>query len=91
MASKSGWTTWTGEGAIGNDLSLNNSSGFNAVPGGSILGDVFSGYGSEARFWTSTYFGSNNLYHKRMDYRFSHIYSHNEGATLASSIRFVKD
>ena len=91
MASKSGWTTWTGEGAIGNDLSLNNSSGFNAVPGGSILGDVFSGYGSEARFWTSTYFGSNNLYHKRMDYRFSFIYSHNEGATLASSIRFVKD
>ena len=91
MASKSGWTTWTGEGAIGNDLSLNNSSGFNAVPGGSILGDVFSGYGSEARFWTSTYFGSNNLYHKRMDYRFSHIYLHNEGATLASSIRFVKD
>ena len=91
MASKSGWTTWTGEGAIGNDLSLNNSSGFNAVPGGSILGDVFSGYGSEARFWTSTYFGSNNLYHKRMDYRFNHIYSHNEGATLASSIRFVKD
>jgi uncharacterized protein (TIGR02145 family) len=91
MASKTGWTTFTGEGAIGNDLSLNNSSGFSAVPGGSILGDVFSGYGSEARLWTSTYYGSDRLYHKRMDFRFSHIYTHNEGATLASSIRFVRD
>jgi|TARA_B110000879_G_scaffold27780_1_gene37802 uncharacterized protein (TIGR02145 family) len=89
MASASGWTSFESAGAIGNS-NPNNSSGFNALPGGSILGTFFSGYGSEARFWTLTYFG-NNLYHKRMDYRFSGIGTHNEGATLGCSVRFVRN
>ena len=91
MSSNDSWTNWTADGAIGNDLTLNNLSGFKALPFGSILNNVFSGFGSEARFWTSTYFGSNRLWHKRFDYRFAHIYSHNEGATHAASVRFVRD
>ena len=90
MASASGWTSFESAGAIGNS-NPNNSSGFNALPGGSILGAFFSGYGSEARFWTLTYFGNDRLYHKRMDYRFSGIVSHNEGATLGCSVRFVRN
>ena len=34
MASTTGWNTSTGTGEIGNDQSLNNSSGFNAFPEG---------------------------------------------------------
>ncbi|MDB9736310.1 fibrobacter succinogenes major paralogous domain-containing protein, partial [Polaribacter sp.] len=90
MASASGWTSINNEGAIGNS-NPNNSSGFNALPGGSILGTFFSGYGSEARFWTLTYFGNNRLYHKRMDYRNLGIGTHNEGATLGCSVRFVRN
>jgi uncharacterized protein (TIGR02145 family) len=91
MTSDFEWTSSNGEGAVGNDLALNNSSGFNAVAGGSILGDVYSGYRSEARFWVFTYFGSNRLYHKRIDYRFSGIGTHNEGATYSCSVRFVRN
>jgi len=91
MTSDFEWTFSNGEGAVGNDLALNNSSGFNAVAGGSILGDVYSGYRSEARFWVFTYFGSNRLYHKRIDYRFSGIGTHNEGATYSCSVRFVRN
>ena len=91
MSSISGWTNWTADGAIGNDLSLNNSSGFNALPCGSILIGGFSAFGSEARFWTSTYFGDDRFWHKRFDYRFDHIYKHNDGSTEAVSVRFVRD
>ena len=34
MASTTGWNSSTDTGAVGNDQSLNNSSGFNAVPEG---------------------------------------------------------
>ena len=55
MASTTGWNSSTTTGAIGNDQSLNNSSGFNAFPEGN-RGDngsfAYAGYG--AVFWSST-------------------------------------
>jgi uncharacterized protein (TIGR02145 family) len=34
MAAQSHWLTFSDEGAIGNDLTRNNASGFSALPGG---------------------------------------------------------
>ena len=55
MASTTGWFGFTELGAIGNDQSLNNSSGFNAFPEG-FRDDYgsFSYEGYNAFFWSST-------------------------------------
>ena len=55
LASKSGWTTSSDACAVGNGLSSNNASGFNAFPAGylSISGSVQNSYGTEARFYTT--------------------------------------
>jgi uncharacterized protein (TIGR02145 family) len=54
MASTSGWESSTEVGNIGNDLSANNSSGFNAFPEGvrqlSVSNDYY-GEGSYTGFW----------------------------------------
>lgn len=58
LASQSGWTVTTGNGLPGTDQSLNNSSGFNALPVGVYKfngsGWYFLNKGSEADFWTLT-------------------------------------
>ena len=55
MASTTGWNSSTELGAIGNDPSLNNSSGFDAFPEGNrYYYGSFSNEGSLAIFWSST-------------------------------------
>ena len=55
MASTTGWNTSTMTGAIGNDQSLNNSSGFNAFPEGNRnFNGSFNDEGYNAFFWSST-------------------------------------
>ena len=53
MASTTGWNTSTDTGAIGNDQSLNNSSGFNVFPQGRRW-TSFVDLTQDAIFWTST-------------------------------------
>jgi uncharacterized protein (TIGR02145 family) len=50
MASRTGWYPSAITGAVGNDQSLNNSSGFNAFP----VGNLFGGEGISTYFWSST-------------------------------------
>ena len=55
MASATGWNSSTNTGAPGNDQSLNNISGFNALPEGKRHVDGwFSGEGNEVVFWSTT-------------------------------------
>ena len=55
MASKTGWDSSTYAGALGNDQSLNNSSGFNALPVGYCTDTgVFDNKGRTVLFWSST-------------------------------------
>jgi len=56
LADSTGWNTYTDVGAVGNDLSLNNSSGFTALPSGYRRGKwdgSFSGSGIHSFWWTS--------------------------------------
>jgi uncharacterized protein (TIGR02145 family) len=57
MASNSeSWSNDDSLGAVGNNQSLNNASGFNAGPDGEISADgVYFNYGISATFWTRTY------------------------------------
>ena len=55
MASTTGWDTSTVFGVIGNEQSLNNSSGFNAFPEG-FRTNYFISEGDFTAFWSSTAF-----------------------------------
>ena len=55
MASTTGWNSSTEPGAVGNDQSLNNSSGFNAFPDGERFeSGIFVNERNLARFLSST-------------------------------------
>ena len=94
MASTTGWNTSTETGAIGNDQSLNNSSGFNVFPQGR-RGGGFVDLTQDAIFWTST----GDSWSDDEDgviARGLHSYSNNLDNRLSSkwhgySVRFVRD
>ena len=92
MASTTGWISYTGTGAPGNDQSLNNDSGFNAFPEGYRYNNgSFSNEGYNAVFWSSTEFNSNNAWFRFLSNDYSllsrDIYSKQNGF----SVRFVRD
>jgi len=62
LASKTDWYSSTSVGAIGNDLTKNNTTGFTALPGG---GRIFSGTfifrGNSGYWWSSTEYGADYL------------------------------
>jgi len=61
MASTTGWVSSTNPGAVGNDQSLNNDSGFNAFPEGFRRNYYSFEYeGVSAYFWSSTEIISTN-------------------------------
>lgn len=53
LAAQTGWSISTTTGAVGNNLSLNNSSGFNGLPVGGRYPNFF-GLGIECKWWSSS-------------------------------------
>ena len=92
VASTTGWNSSTNTGAIGNDQSLNNSSGFNALPKGSIvLNGSFFNYGTDAYFWSFTEDNSNLAWYRNLYFNNSDLYSKSHNKYYGFSVRFVKD
>ncbi|MBV5281088.1 MAG: hypothetical protein JZU53_01505 [Paludibacter sp.] len=52
LAANSGWSVSRIIGAVGNDLSLNNKSGFNALPGGWFDGNMYLDRYNSTTWWT---------------------------------------
>ena len=98
MASSDGlWSDDDSLGAVGNNPSLNNSSGFYAYPFGTIVGGRFESYSLMASFWTTTLYNQNNV-----DYVQSYMLHYNSWTLstgsgpldvggIGYSVRFVKD
>ena len=91
MASTTGWHSSTNTGAIGNDLSFNNSSGFNAFPEGyrTALGG-FGSDGKDAVFWSSTEFEMDNAWMRNLYHNNSTLDS-DYGMGDGFSVRFFRD
>ena len=93
MASTTGWNSSTDVGAIGNDQSLNNSSGFNAFPEGyRTIDSSYSIEGSIAIFWSSTEYNSNNAWSRNLNFNSSGLYRYGtNNKQNGYSVRFVRD
>ena len=88
MSSRTGWPYYNTEGAMGNELTSNNLSGFNAFPFGASRGA-----GGEAQFWTSTAYWDdpNEAWWYWMWYQGGYISRNFSTKRVGRSVRFVRD
>ena len=94
IASQTGWISSTGTGAIGNDQSLNNSSGFNAFPEGyRFYTGPCASEGSDATFWSSTEFINENniVFGRNLGTNYSDLNNGGFYKHGGFSVRFVRD
>lgn len=72
LAATTDWNTFTGTGAIGSDLTKNNSSGFTALPGGSFVRyGTFTTIGSHGYWWSSTEYDTWFAWGRWLNYNYS--------------------
>ncbi len=65
MAAKTDWNTSGTEGALGNDMQSNNSSGFSALPGGYRYNSGEFGHrGSYGDWWSATEHNASHAYYR---------------------------
>ena len=97
LASTSNWASTNVTCAIGNNLSSNNSSGFNVQPAGYIYdggtNPEFRYFGSHSFIWTCTQYGSSTAnYDLYMIYASAYIYADSYlTSTQPGSVRCVKN
>lgn len=78
MASKTGWSISTNAGSIGNNLTNNNSSGFEGLPGGYRIDiGAFHDFGNYGLWWSSTEFSENGAWSCFMSYDNGDIFREN--------------
>jgi uncharacterized protein (TIGR02145 family) len=92
LAAKIHWQTSSNIGAIGNDLSANNSSGFSALPGGCRnYYRIFEGIGQHGYWWSSTELSSNIAFNWHLGRDISGLYSGYYFKAYGFSVRCVRD
>lgn len=92
LSSKSDWAYSPNTGAPGNQLLLNNSSGFNGLPAGGRLGSSGNFFGlTESTFWwTSTNSSSTNAYYQAIFNAYSFLGDYSDLKTSGRSVRCIK-
>ena len=92
VASTTGWNSSTNTGAIGNDQSLNNKSGFNAFPEGyrDYYGQ-FNRDGLGTYYLSSTEYNSDKALWRTPYYVNSHLSRNSGNKRDGYSLRFVRD
>ncbi|MBN2778404.1 MAG: fibrobacter succinogenes major paralogous domain-containing protein [Bacteroidales bacterium] len=98
LASKNLWTSSATEGHVGNDMSTNNASGFNALPGGTrnAATQAYSGKGQKAYFYSSSWYHTgwpdydDFVKNHQIDYNKS-VLTHGYQRFSTYSVRCVKD
>jgi len=92
LAATTNWTTYTRVGAIGNDLTKNNSSGFSALPGGTRGGSgTFGNVGGSGYWWGSTEGNGTGAWGRNMDYYSSYVHQGVSSKVYGFSVRCVRD
>lgn len=91
LASNSNWISNTYGGAIGNNLSKNNSTGFSALPGGFFDSNGFEKSCMNASWWCSDEISSGNANFWYLDYQSSGVIFDAAIETNGYSVRCIKN
>jgi len=95
MAAKTDWFSSTSNGAIGNDLSKNNASGFSALPGGARFGGSFGGsfafQSYNGYWWSSTKFDTDIALLRALLSNLDYLYHDFFFKSCGLSVRLVRD
>lgn len=92
LSSENGWKDCSSEGACGNNLRINNQSGFNAFPTGSRYDDgSFDFINQRACWWSSTDISNNVAWMRSIEYNHCFVERDYNGIQNGYSIRCVKD
>jgi len=92
LAAKTDWTASTTTGAIGNDLTLNNSTGFSALPGGYRNNNgSFYYLGLIGNWWSAAEYSSAGAWGRSLDYSGSILGSGDDYKGYGFSVRCVRD
>ncbi|MFB6318398.1 FISUMP domain-containing protein [Saccharicrinis sp. FJH54] len=93
MASQTGWSSSSNEGAVGNDPASNNSSGFSALPGGYLryASGTFYNAGNLGYWWSSTEYLSTTAYYRSLTYLNASVYRNDYYKSTGFSVRCVRD
>jgi uncharacterized protein (TIGR02145 family) len=93
MASKSGWSSSTVIGSIGNDQQSNNRSGFDAQPTGvrNYGSGGFAGLATQSNFWSNTEINSTLSFHLFLYFRNTVTVLNGTDKTAGHSVRCLKD
>jgi uncharacterized protein (TIGR02145 family)/uncharacterized repeat protein (TIGR02543 family) len=93
MAATTDWSSSTTDGAIGNDLTKNNSSGFCALPGGyryyigTFLSQSYYGY-----LWSATEYDASHAWYRYLYYDGDYLYRYYYyNKSCGFSVRLVRD
>lgn len=91
LASTEGWNTYTGSCTVGNDQTMNNASGFSAVPAGLCYGSSFDYAGSNAYFWSSTERSSYGAWGRNLGYSYADVGRGSDLKYCGRSVRCLRD
>jgi len=90
LAATTDWMTSTISGAIGNNLTQNNSMGFSALPGGgnslNVSGTAFN-YGSDGVWWSATSYSTTSARFRQMYYIYDYVGSSYYSKPACLSVR----
>ena len=93
LAAKTDWVTFTVSGAIGNDLTKNNSSGFSALPGGyrGRASGNFLNFGMGGCWWNATVYDASYAYYHTLYYSRYDLGSLFALKSCGFSVKLLKD
>jgi len=92
LAATTDWYSYSSTGAIGNDLTKNNSSGFTAMPGGCrVDGGAFGDVGYGGYWWSSTEGVTTHAWGRPLYYGSYGLYRYFTTKSYGFSVRCVRD
>lgn len=98
LASTKDWSSSSKSGNVGFDLNSNNSSGFNAQPGGEFPGNYFSEISESCVLWSTSFdvYNSNNKDYYlpiifKIEYSNSDVFIGQNEVGFFNSVRCIKD
>lgn len=92
VASHNHWQLSENPGAVGNDLTTNNKSGFSGQPSGSrYINGVFGNRGLMTHWWSSSTAPASYVYSIFLSYELDDIRVHNQQKNKGFAVRLVKN